>query len=217
LAAALDAVEHFAAPGMLTFRIADLEHDLAGLTRERAESALRDDGVDATLLRAALYVKRVAGQINVIVHAVGILVALPHVLEPGERVESLSLGAGTGGKRHDLETDRRIAEFKFIQWRRADAVRQNSLFIDLFNLATAETTKRRVLYVVGKAEPMRFLNNRRAVRSVLSQNAAAALRFRELHGEQFPSVREYYATVRDAVEIVDLAEIVPELRSLEEE
>ena len=56
--------------------------------------------------------KRSAGQINVIVHAVGILVALPKILEPGELVQSLSLGAGNTGRAHDLETDRRIDEFR---------------------------------------------------------------------------------------------------------
>ena len=61
---------------------------------------------------AALLVKRSAGQINVIVHAVGILVALPKILEPGELVQSLSLGAGNTGRAHDLETDRRIDEFR---------------------------------------------------------------------------------------------------------
>ena len=52
------------------------------------------------------------GQINVIVHAVGILVALPKILELGELVQSLSLGAGNTGRAHDLETDRRIDEFR---------------------------------------------------------------------------------------------------------
>jgi len=42
--------------------------------------------VTPALLQAALEVKRMAGQINVIVHAVGILVSLPYVLEPGERI-----------------------------------------------------------------------------------------------------------------------------------
>ena len=52
---------------------------------------------------AALLVKRSAGQINVIVHAVGILVALRKILEPGELVQSLSIGAGNTGRAHDLE------------------------------------------------------------------------------------------------------------------
>jgi RNA polymerase sigma-70 factor (ECF subfamily) len=33
-------------------------------------------------------------------------------LEPGELVQSLSLGAGNTGRAHDLETDRRIDEFR---------------------------------------------------------------------------------------------------------
>jgi hypothetical protein len=40
--------------------------------------SLRTEGVTPTLLQAALDVKRLAGQINVIVHAVGILVSLPY-------------------------------------------------------------------------------------------------------------------------------------------
>lgn len=123
------------------------------------------------LLQAALGVKRMAGQINVIVHAVGILVSLPYVLEPGERIESLSLGAGNTGRLHDLETHRQIAEFKFIEWRGGpESIRQNSLFVDLFNLVSANTSKRRVLYVIGKETPLRFLRNRRALSSVLSRN-----------------------------------------------
>src|SRR5437879_4998533 len=128
---------------------------------------------------------------TVIVHAVGILVSLSYVLEPGERIESLSLGAGNTGRPHDLETDRQVAEFKFIEWRGGpESIRQNTLFVDVFNLATARTNKRRVLYVVGKATPLRFLNNRRALTSVLSKNSAVASRFRDLYGDTFQTVRE---------------------------
>lgn len=35
-----------------------------------------------------------AGQINVTVHALGILLCLPHNLEPDERIEDVPLGAG---------------------------------------------------------------------------------------------------------------------------
>jgi hypothetical protein len=59
-----------------------------------------------------LLVKHSAGQINAIVRAVRILVALPKILEPGELVQSLSLGAGNTGRAHDLETDWRINEFR---------------------------------------------------------------------------------------------------------
>jgi hypothetical protein len=42
----------------------------------------------------------------------------------------------TPGRSFDLETDRQVAEFKFIAWRGgAEAIRQNGLFIDIFRLA----------------------------------------------------------------------------------
>jgi hypothetical protein len=209
---ALERLTEFAGADQLTARIAELEFDLERAAAEDVPHRLREDGIDELLLRAALDVKRVAGQINVIVHAVGILVSLPYVLEPGEVIQSLSLGAGNTGRSHDLETDRRIAEFKFIDWKGGpESIRQNSLFVDLFNLASAVTEKRRVLYVVGKEKPISFLTNRRALTSVLSKNAAVEARFRQLHGTQYSVVREYYAAVRDLVEIVDLADVVPAL------
>jgi hypothetical protein len=203
----------FAGPGMLTSRIGELERGLASMTREQAMMTLSTQDVTPALLGAALGIKRMAGQVNVIVHAVGILVSLPYILEPGERIESLSLGAGNTGRAHDLLTDRQIAEFKFIDWRGgAESIRQNGLFVDLFSLASEETTKRRVLYVVGKTMPIRFLRNRRSLASVLSKNRAVADRFYGLHGERFVTVRDYFDTVVDQVEIVDLAEVVPFLR-----
>ena len=73
-----------------------------------------------------------------------------------EVVELLSLGAGNTGRDYDLETDRRIAEFKFITWRGgAEAIRQNHTFVDMFNLACADTTKRRVLYLLDADVPRR--------------------------------------------------------------
>ena len=94
-----------------------------------------------------------SGQINVLVHAIGILNALPYILEPGEVVESLSLGAGNTG-RTMISRRTAIAEFKFIEWRGGpESIRQNGVFADLFNLANSPTKKRRVLYLVGTAIP----------------------------------------------------------------
>lgn len=147
-----------------------------------------------------------------LVHAIGILNSLPFILEPGEMVQTLSLGAGNTGRPYDLETDRRVAEFKFTSWRGGpEPIRQNQLFKDLFYLVTRPTPKRRFMYVVGKARPMHFLEHGRALRSVLSKDVATAERFRAIYGDQFKTVREYFATVRHLVEIVDLAEVVPGL------
>jgi len=194
----------------LTARIGAIEQALAGKQRVAAARTIVEHQIDDVLLKGALTIKELAGQIHVVIHAVGILVALPYILEPDELIESVSLGAGNTGREHDLVTDRRIAEFKFIEWRGgSESIRQNSLFIDLFNLASAESTKRRYMYVVDREQPDRFLANRRALASVLSRNAGAAARFAALYGERFKTVHEYAAHIQDQVEIVDLREIVP--------
>jgi hypothetical protein len=76
-------------------------HDLTG-TLSRIESAARGvsaancsnfllaSGAEKDVLAAAAEMKRLAGQINVAIHALGILLCLPHILEDGERVEYLS-------------------------------------------------------------------------------------------------------------------------------
>lgn len=209
---ALAAVQTFGSGPGLTTRIADLEQSLSGLPRDEAVQLLVGESVDASVLDAALTIKDLSSQIDVVIHALGILTSLPYILEPGEIVESLSLGAGNTGRAHDLVTDRRIAEFKFIRWRGgAEAIRQNGVFIDIFNLATTETEKHRVLYVLDKQHALRFLGNRRAIGSVLSKSASVHARFRALHGDNFERVHQYWATVEDRVEIVDLRDIVPSL------
>jgi hypothetical protein len=196
----------------LTSWIGGLEGRLQGADGERVRTALDRDGIGRDTLDAALLIKRVSGQINVVVHAMGILNALPYILEPGEVVQSLSLGAGNTGRPYDLETDLRVAEFKFTAWRGGpESIRQNQLFKDLFYLVSRPTAKRRYMYVVGQARPMHFLEHGRALTSVLSKDAATAARFRAMYGDRFQTVREYFATVRHLVEIVDLADIVPGL------
>lgn len=196
----------------LTSWIGGLEVSLQGADSAQVGAAIARDGIGRETLDAALLIKRVSGQINVLVHTIWILNALPYILEPGERVESLSLGAGNTGRPYDLETDKRVAEFKFTAWRGGpESIRQNQLFKDLFYLVSRPTTKRRYLYVVGKARPMHFFEHGRALTSVLSKDAATAARFREIHGDRFRTVREYYATVRHLIEVVDLADLVPGL------
>lgn len=209
-ARATDAIARLGTGAELTQSICGIEASLAGEQQPAAERTIASHGIDEAVLHRALTIKDLAGQIHVVIHTVGMLVALPHILERAERIESVSLGAGNTGREYDLVTDRRIAEFKFIQWRGADSIRQNNLFIDLFNLASAETDRRRYMYVVDREHPDRFLASRRALSSVLSGNAAAAARFRALHGERFKTVADYYAAyVKDRVEIVDLRAIVP--------
>jgi len=217
LGQALHAIGAFTgSDGSLTRRIAGLEASLQGLRRDEIGLAALDAGISADLLPAAQQVKALAGQINVVIHAIGIITSLPYILEEGEQVESLSLGAGNTGRDWDLATDRQIAEFKFITWRGGpESIRQNTLFADVFHLAEAVTERRRVLYVTGIEHPLRFLENRRAIRSVLSKNAKLAEQFESRYGSRFARVNEYWAAIRDRVEIVDLTTVVPDLMELD--
>ena len=208
---AIKAIERFGTGTQITQRISSIERKLQSTKRDEAVRTVNDAGITVDLLQSALAIKAVAGQINVIVHAVGVLRSLPFILSKDEVVISLSLGAGNTGKSHDLVTDQQIAEFKFIDWKGGpESIRQNSLFIDLFNLASAQTKKRRVLYLTGKSIPMRFLHGGRALSSVLSRNSAARRRFDGLYGNRYGTVREYYKVVEELVDIVDLQEIVPD-------
>ncbi|MEM9134067.1 MAG: hypothetical protein AAGA59_08185 [Actinomycetota bacterium] len=205
--AALAALQAFGSdPAMIRSRIGVLENTVEGLDGESAYVAAEEAGATGSLLAGALLVKQLSGQVNVVIHAVGILQALPFVLAPEEKVIAVSLGAGSGHKDWDLETDRQIAEFKFIRWRGNDSIRQNTLFVDVFHLAEATTDRRRVVYLTGTELPLRFLNGRRKISSVLEKHGADAERFQALHGSRYQTVGDYWSDVRKFVEIVDLVE-----------
>lgn len=198
--------------GSLKKQIATLEKRLQRADKRTCESLCAKSDIDSSLLLAALMIKREAAQIDEVVHAVGILTSLPRILNRGETVEYLSLAAGNAGRPFDLETNQRVAEFKFIDWQGgAESIRQNQLFKDFFALAEYETAKQRFLYVVGLKHPLRFFNGGRALESVLSKNAATSLKFRTLYGERFTRVNQYYEFRKARVQIMGLAEIVPEL------
>jgi hypothetical protein len=72
------------------------------------------------------------------------------------RRRALVHGRRHAGRDHDLVRDRQVAEFKFIEWRGGGVDQTEHLVRRLFNLASAKTDKRRVMYVVSNAEPLRF-------------------------------------------------------------
>jgi len=78
--------------------ISGLEVRLRGTDGPLVRTVIEREGFGRETLDAALLIKRVSAQIDVLVHAIGILNALPYILEPVEVVESLSLGAGNTGR-----------------------------------------------------------------------------------------------------------------------
>jgi len=205
---ALKALEAFQGDS-LTMSLASIESSIIGSGSAELRSFCQERLIDSSFMESALLVKKVAGQINVVIHAAGILCSLPHILEPEEEVLYVSLGAGNTGKKFDLETNLRIAEYKFIDWRGgSEAIRQNSLFKDFFYLAEYETKKRKYIYVVGTSMPLRFLNGGRALASVLDRYATILNCLREKYGTDVATVRDYYQLKKNEVEIVDVSPYV---------
>ncbi len=211
LSDSIDAIARFEGIS-LKLRISQLEKALQHASPSDCLVLLSEQGISSDLLRSGAMVKHAAAQIDVVLHAIGILVSLPHLLREGETIQALSLGAGTGASSFDLETDVRIAEFKFANWQGgADSMRQKALFKDFYSLAEAETTKERYLYVTDATHPRQFLNSQTTLRSAMSRNARLWERFQQRYGERFSVVYEYFQYRRDLVNIVALSEVLPDL------
>lgn len=196
----------------LTQTLAALEAAVRGADITACVECMSSAGANSNVLAAAALMKQLAGQINVVIHALGILLCLPHLLEEGEVIEYVSLGAGNTGRRFDLETNRRIAEFKFIRWQGGpEAIRQNSLFKDFYLMAEELTHKRKYLYVLETKHPLKFFYGGRALSSVLSRNVKLQREFLNRHGEKYPTVRDYYIVHKDKVVVEDVSKWVPGL------
>jgi hypothetical protein len=196
----------------LTQKLAGIEASVRGLGAENSRAFVEQAGAGRDVLTAAAEMKRLAGQINVTIHALGILLCLPHILEPGEIVESASLGAGNTGRKFDLETNYRVAEFKFTKWRGgAESIRQNGVFKDYLMLADHATNKRKGLYLLGTDQALRFLGGGRALKSVLSKDNKRRELFFDRYGDHFSTVGDYFAVHGGAVEIIDVSPWLSEL------
>lgn len=183
-------------------------------SRQSVISYLDQESLDSKVLEAALDLKQVASQVNVVIHAAGILTSLPYIIEDDENIVAVSLGAGNTGKKFDLETDRRVAEFKFIQWRGGpESIRQNNVFKDFLNLLWDDSGKKKQLFLTGTYQALAFFRGGRALTSVLSRNVKIKSMFEEHYGGRFVTVGEFYEVYGNDVEICDLTLLVPSLNN----
>lgn len=189
--------------------IGELESRICGMTAQEARDEVRPLGVGPDLLVGARTVKALSAQIDTYLHAVGILqsLQLSKVLGAGERVESLSLGAGTSASEFDLVTDRQVAEFKFYRWTADNAGRTKGLFSDVVKLALWEGTpnKERILYLTGTERAEKFLSGRASIKSTLSRNSNLYERFCAAYNtKHYEKVGDYWADLKGLVRIVNL-------------
>lgn len=194
----------------LTQTIASIESHLTQAGIAQVHAANRSFGIAHKLLMAAAAVKLASAQIDVVIHTVGILYTLPHILREDEVIESLALGAGSAGSGFDLVTNHRITEFKFIHWqKKGNAVRNKTLFQDFFKLAREQTGKGKYLYLLQTKIPLRFLRDQRDILKVLDRNRRLAEDFVARYGDTYRTVGEYYEAHKGNVRIVNLVDAVP--------
>lgn len=195
----------------LTGRIAQLEHELLGATDTDVAQLAGTHAISDDMLAAALTIRSAFGRVNDVIHAAVITLSLAHILEPGEQITKRpSLAAGNDPSRpFDLETDRRVAEFKVSVWTGKDAMRKRGVFADLIHLALDDTGRRQQLFVVG-SQPKRFLETTTSAAAWgLNRNSQFLRdRYRERFGSLEVPIAEVRKTHASSVEIVDLADVI---------
>ena len=209
---ALATLVEFLGDRPLTERIGNLENALAGARVAELAPILQAHSVDPKILAAALRAKTELGRVNDLIHALAISLSLTHLMEPGEVLRRPSLASGNDPSRlFDLETDRRIAEFKLSRWKGGDAARKRQVFKDLVHLAADQSGRKTELYVLG-TEPSHFLH------TTTSSAAWGLDKFppsKELFMQHFGSldtpISTFVAGQGSRVRIVDLDEILPDL------
>lgn len=211
-AGALKVLTRFLAAAPLTSAIADLEYALDGRSQAELEDVLAARGLSPELLTAGLLVRRELGRINDLIHAAAIVLSLPHLLAPGETLRRPSLAAGNDPSRpFDVETDRRVAEFKFSRWDGNDAMRKRHVFKDLVHLAAEESGRAAELYVLG-ARPIRFLRATRSpVSWALDRFPGTRVLFEQRFGRLDKPIPEFVSGDGARVEIIDLEQRLPSL------
>jgi hypothetical protein len=201
----------------LTPRIARLEGALQGSDRAAAAAVADTSGLSSDLIGAALLVRQHAGRLNDIIHAAVITQTLPLILEDGEHVTKRpSLASGNDpGRPFDLETNRRVAEFKLAMWKGADSMRMRGVIADLVHLALADTARRAQLFVVGNV-PIRFLRTSTMTVQWALGRASPTLRaaFDKRFGDDPIEIRDFTANHASSVELIDLTGLLPALSSL---
>jgi len=189
----------------LRTQIAAIECELLDRNKADVHNLVEQQNI-RDILAEKLYIKNLSAQVDVAIHAFGILFALSKIMEDGEAIEYLSLGAGNTGKAFDVVTSKRIAEFKFAKWDGgSNTIRQNGIFKDFLELAinTKSEGKMKQIYCLSANEVIRFLSNsERSLASVLSRNPMKK-KYPDVQ-VQYKTVKAFYNDFKNEVEIIEL-------------
>lgn len=202
---ALDIILDFKGDSLKS-KLSELKINIIGKTKSKID-------INNELLNAALIVKKASAQINEIVHAVGIINSLPRILTEDEVVTNLSLAAGAEGDGFDLETDKRVAEFKFSKWQVGGAkngMRKRHVFADFVNLTILNTDKKKELYVVSAESIYKYLNGRANWEKVLSKSGGIQYKLaeylKEINRTEIKTLKEIFEI--SSVVIIDIESVL---------
>lgn len=168
----------------------------------------------ATIFSASKIMKEASAQIDEIVHASGIMNAQKKWLDENEKLRYLSLGAGNHKERFDLETNLRIAEFKFGRWndKSPNGLRRRGYFSNYIGLLTSEDPRRKYFVVEDKESFFKFIKGKADWRNVLSKNPTGLKKLEffliENGKENLTSVGQIYSAFEESVTILDYCDIV---------
>lgn len=207
LGAALRALIEFIDAAPLTGTIAELEEVLEGAERKAVKRLLGERQVSPELLSAAMFARERVGRVNDVIHATAIALTLPEILAPGEILKRPSLAAGNDPSRpFDVETNRRVAEFKLARWDGNDAMRKRQVFKDLVQLAAEGSERSAELYVLGQ-RPIRFLHETTSNAGwALDRAPAVRAIFEKRFGSLHTPIPDFVDGAGAHVKIVDLEE-----------
>ncbi|WP_051173891.1 hypothetical protein [Amycolatopsis orientalis] len=204
----------FLRTGPLTTGISTLEHNLLNADRTTAADITAAAGLTEELLHAALTVRRDVGRVSDVIHATVITLALPHILEDDEIVSNRpSLGPGNDQSRpFDLETNKRVAEFKVAVWSGGNMMRKRGLTKDLVHLALNDDERRPELWVAG-TEPIKFLRtSSSSVSGLLSRSSRhQRARFEARYGTTDIPLRDFVTEHASHVQLCNIADALPAL------
>lgn len=194
-----------------SFKNSGLKETLKDL--EKLEKTILNSDFES-VFSAAKIIKAASAQIDEVLHASGIMIALSVWLDKNEKVEYLSLGAGNHKERFDLETNLRIAEFKFGKWNESSAngVRRRGYFSNYVSLLTANETRKKYFVVEDKNAFIKFMNGTASWKNVLSKNPTG---YKKLENflidnkmEHIVIVSEIYNHFEEVVTVLDFKEII---------
>jgi hypothetical protein len=212
LPAQLAAVGAFLGQASLGKTVADLEIALADCDRNGVAAVAAEYGVTVALLRAAIVSREALGKISDLTHAAAITLSLEHILESGEKLVRPSLAAGnTKARLSDVETDRRVAEFKLARWTGADGARQKSAVKDLARLAVESSPRVAELYVRGPRPIAWLRRTKSSVRQQLKGFPAQLAAFEKSFDDPSVAVSTFVANAAAHVTLIDVEDRLPEL------